>query len=409
MPGDGITEADFVFVDQFSDAKFSHPLNDSRTASVTLSMHNPIVENLTPYGQAAAVFYVAPGMDPEDGEKIIWGQCNVTDDYGAGTVTLDIQDPAIRLQHHYLRVGDVALNDPKYEWRGNVTQDGRGVWDLLQGGYMNVSAPLLGLAMKDQMASRTLLKGVERSQEIWQTILDLTGLSGGTDFDIKPTHNFTGGLDDAAVSGEDLCYATLCTYNPPFSASPPRLMRDLTSSVIFEYGGGEDNVSALTVTPLHPTTDVILVDSVQSIRTRGIAVTQRAATGDWQDWISLDEDMSKTLWTVPEEKATEHLRAYARPLAQIDLTLRPDVGVGLYYGDPDKPFGPYGDFYIGDRVTVRATRGLRSFADDYRIVQVDMEMNATRGPIQTNLTLSPLQSDITPVVETEYTTGTRQH
>jgi hypothetical protein len=406
-------ESDYVFVEQFADAQFSHPLNDSRTASVSLSMHDPIVENLRPYEQAAVLYYVRPNVDPAEAERILWGQCNVIDNYADGTVQLDIQDPAIRLQHHYLRVGDEALNDPRYQWRGLVTQDDRGIYDIVKGGYMvTVDAPLLGLAMRQRMTNRSLTKQVERGQEVWQTIKDLSELIGGPDFDLKPNHDPTGyyPTGGSIVSDEWKCYATLNAYNPAYSENTPQLMRDMTADVIFEYGQPSDNITTLAVTPMRPTTDVILVDSVQSIRTRGIAVAERHTTGDWQDWVSTGEDMHAADWAIPEERAIMHLRAYANCLPQIDLELRPDTGQDYFYGDPESPASPVvGDFYVGDLVTVRAVRGYRSFEYEYRVTQVDLGMDGSRAPITTKLTLTPKGTEIEPVVETDETVGTQQH
>lgn len=417
----GFDASAYQWLDQFSDVQYAHALSDGRTASVALSMHDPLVTDLRPYEQALLLMYVRPNVDPDQGERIFWGQCNVVDDYEAATVTLNGQDPSIRLQHQYIRVGDVALNNPRYDNKGRVSADDRGIKLIVDASYyghgtIHPNAPIIGLATRGRMNNSPELQSIERGQELWEIITTISESAGGPDFDLKPNHNAGGALPSGAVSEEGRCYAVMHIYNPPDTeltgtGGTVELARDKHAEVIFEYGQPQDNVSRITVTPEHPTNDVILVDNAQSARSRaqyGDGINQ---AGLFQDWVSQEIRTGWDTYAVLEQYAMAHLQVYGHPGMGIDAELRPDTGQDFFYGDPESPASSVvGDFYIGDRITFRAVRGNRSFEGVYRITQVELTMNGSRGPITTKLTLMPQPPGIDDfAVNTEATVSVQEH
>jgi hypothetical protein len=414
-PHAALSASDYTWIEQFSDVTFQHPLNDGRSASLALSMYDPIVTNLRPFQQAVVLLYIRPGVDPEDAERVIWGPCNVIDNYDAGTVTLNIQDPSGRLQHHYLRVGDDALNVARAEGKGQIPADDRGVATLVKAGTFGTppepGIPAMGLATRGRMANRTLIQEVERGQEVWAMITLISETVGGPDFDLKPNYNLDGSLPPSAVSVEGRCYSVLWSYNPPFSTAltGAQLQRDLSATAIFEYGQPQDNVKSITVTPQRPANDVIVVDSAQSVRTRAQYPEGMGLVGVYQDWLSPEIKAGYDPWDLIEQFAIANLNSWARPLNQVDLELRPDSGQDFFYGDPElASFGTVGDFYLGDMVTLRAVRGNRSFEGVYRIVNVELTMSGSRGPITTKLTVVPYASaSLDENVVTAETIGTQ--
>lgn len=391
-------EEAYIYATQFSDVNFQHNMNEGRTASVTLSMYDSLVGIVAPYSQALSIWYIRPGEDNR--ERIFWGTCNVIEDYAAGTVTLDGQDPSIMLQHHYLRIDDLALNNPQDNKKGNIPLDGRGIALLVSAGNPGtlplvldaVGIPLLGLTTHNHMANRAVIRlEVERGQEIWATITDIVEGVAGPDIDLKPNQGLNGGLPSGATSqgfGLGRCYAVLHSYDPWGGATV--LGRDLGAVIHFEYGLAQDNASNVRISPTRPGNDAVAVDNSQTWRVRAVADTERQITGLWQDWIMYDHRVG---WGDVEplaELAQANCKLYARPLRQCDLELRHDVGQDYFYGDPDAlGISETGDFYVGDIVTVSATKGARSVSEDYRVVGVNLSMQGTRGPIITKLTLVP--------------------
>jgi hypothetical protein len=395
----------YQWISQFSDLNFQHPINDGRTASVVLSMYDPVVASLVPYHQALAIDYLRPGVSPADAERIFWGQFNVVDDFAAGTVTLQAQDPSLRLQHHYLRLGDDALNNPHNPKQGDIHKDGRGISTLVPAGYtpLDPSIAPLGLATHNRAADRTPTLHVERGQEIWDLIQQIIDGVGTPEIDMRVNQNDDGSLPTGAVSTEGVCYSILNIYDYAFSGGT-ELRRDLKSTVIFEYNGPSDNVASAQITPTLPINDAVLVDSAQSWRSRAFDELERRAEGIFQMWDSIPNRIGWGTLDVLEEGAKVYVKTYGKALQQIELELRPDTGQDFFYGDW-RSGTVVGDFYIGDEVTVRATKGYRSLDAGYRIVAVELSMSGPRGPITTKLSLIPngLVDDIDISVESANT------
>ena len=393
--GGDIDSDDFLEPEQVFDVEVTHPLNEGRSAKASLSMEDPLVEDLRPWQQGLRIKYHRPGEVNND-EPVFWGQANVIDDFENGRVTLEAVDPSVRMQHHYVRIGDDALNDPADNQRGRIYPDYRGIDLLVDAAQAAPGYPVLGCVVEDVDSIEDTQKiDVERGQEVWQMILDICAQDTGPDFDMATK------VGPGAGPG---VYATLRLYE--------RLGSDLSTTVKFDYGDDEDwdtptndNAPSIVVTPGHPTTHVHVVDTDRSWRVTGFTPDYAEEHGMWVDWVATDWKIKDSLdVNVLKQYAKAHIKAYGIPPKQTEVRLRLDSGAVFFYGDPGWPDGnTVGDFYIGDSVKVRAKRGYREVNKKYRITQVVLSQPGARGPMQTQLTLIPSDVDIDVTLDVDET------
>lgn len=406
-----IAEEDTVLVEQFLDLQVTHQLNEPRTGRVVLSIHDPIVADLQPFAQAVWIGYKRPLETLA--EALLYGQCNVITDYEAQTVTLDIQDPALRLRRHYIRRGDEALNiDPN---RGTLPAHAYSISTILDAAR-NIPAqqdrgvPVLGLA--DAHGYYTTLDiedaapiNFERGQECWDLIQQIVRSVSGPDFDMFPRWFFP----------TEGAYAYLWTYDP---ADPPPdltgspLARDLDPAdpddlapgeVVFDYGLGQDNLVALVEEPGIPTTHAHFLDEPAVYRETAADADSSYEVGIFVDWISVGFALPRPTRETPVAStsplralADAHVKAYGRPPKHLTATLRPDDALGFHYGHPEwgnsVPFGTEylgGEWYIGDYVRVRAERGERSVNTLNRITTVKFKYDLEKDLVLVDIELIP--------------------
>jgi hypothetical protein len=292
-------------------------------------MFDPIVASLQPYQKALLVVYHRPGDDV--GEPVFYGQANVEEDYGQATVTLNAQDPSLRMQHHYIRIGDSGMTI-SHGTKADLTPDPNGILKVLDAAQV-AAGPKLGMELRNiDAASRGgHYIRVERGQELWAILQLLVENELGPDIDVCPV--FIRGGSDALYAYID-CYQDMGT--------------DRSSSVTFEYGMPQDNATSVQVTPSHPTTYVHVIDNRARWRASGSAGAQVAQTGIFIDWIVSDGEVADEDTEVLTEIARAHLQAYARPLKTTTVTLRSDVGQDYFYGHPEWDGSAVGNFYVGD-------------------------------------------------------------
>ncbi len=410
---DGLTtieEEDTTLVTQFLDLEVTHQLNEPRTGRVVLSIHDPIVATLEPFEQAVWIGYKRPLETLS--EAIIYGQCNVVTDYEAATVTLDIQDPAWRLRHHYIRRGDVALNIDNN--RGSLPDHGYSVETIVDAAR-NIQAqqdrgvPALALDVQEVDLDDPGPDDVgpinfERGQECWALIEQIIRGVGGPDLDICPAWFFP-----------VQWVGTLKLYQP---ADPPpdgphvdALARDLdpadpddpgAGEVIFDYGIGQDNLVGLVEEPGRPTTHAHVLDEPAAYRETSADADSSYRVGILVDWIGAGYAVQRPTRTVPadtrplRELADAHVKAYGRPPKHLTATLRPDDALGFHYGHPGWTAAAPGEveviggeWYIGDYVRVRGVRGERSVSTLNRITKVDFKYDLQTDLVQVNVELVP--------------------
>lgn len=405
-----IPEVDTTVVEQFADVEVSMAINEGRTGRVTLSMHDPIVQDLAPFQQAVWIGFKRP--DEELAECVLWGQANVTEDFDAETITLEIADPVFKAQHHYIGRHDVRINGAPPEdllnidlHRGALAMHAWSISDVINAArnlpeQQDRGVPVLGLAelmMSDFGGTPAYATAdeperrfeFERGQEVWALIKQIITDINGPDADLPPYFAYTFPLTYA--------YAALACYDPPTDPESPgaaELGRNLDPAdpdapaegdVIFELGQGVDNLVNVTVTPERPTTHCHVVDRDKVYRETSADAEASADTGIFVDWIEVDYALplpppNSTAGrfrggpavdtSLLRARADVQIKMLGRPPKQFTCTMRPSDALTYQFGHPDWAAitgGEGGHWYLGDYVRVRATRGYRAFTTLARV------------------------------------------
>lgn len=406
--------ADTTLVTQYSDLEVNHALNEGRTGKVVLSTDDPtpvagsivagsLVASLEPFAQALWIGYVRPGNTVA--EAIIYGQCNVTTDYDAGTVTLDVADPLQRCQHHYIRRGDAALNLDAN--RGEVAANASSIDTILDAArntpeQQTRGVPVLGMSFFEYGAhvdDVTALIQFERGQECADLIAQIWRSATGPDVDIT-----------AAWSFPAWYYAEVDCWDSPTDPEAPgdaELGRNLdpadpdapaAGEVVFDYGLVNDNLIQLVEAPGRPTTHNHVVDADKAYRVTSADADSSAAVGVWVDWTEANFKVPRPTQASPtpdlsvlQALADQRIKAYGVPPKFFTCTPRPDDAQARHYGhrywDLDTP----GDWYVGDYVRARARSrlGYRAFSTLARITAVKFSMPGSNGLPQVDVSMIP--------------------
>ncbi len=401
---------DTTLVTQYLDLEVTHELSEPRSGRVVLSIHDPIVATLEPWAQAVWIGYRRPRETLA--EAILWGQCNVVTDYEAQTVTLDIQDPALRCRRHFIRIGDEALNLD--DNRGTLPSHAYSISTILDAArnipvQQDRGVPVLGIADYHDYYTLDIDDAdplnFERGQECWGLIEQIVRDVRGPDFDMHPMWFFpsTG------------YYCRLWTYDPadpPPAVTGTMLARDLDPAdpdnpgigeVIFDYGTGLDNVKGLVEEPNLPTTHAHVLDEPAAYRETSADADSSYDVGIFVDWIATGFAIQRPTRAAPVANtgrlrgtADAHIKAYGRPAKHLTITLDPDDAQQFHYGHPEwgsavpsgvEWFG--GDWYIGDYVRVRGVRGHRSVNTLNRITKASFKYDLDADLVKINVELIP--------------------
>lgn len=376
-PDDVLNEADFLVPTQFADVGVHHILNGFKTAEVTLSMEDPVVEGLEPREFALRILY------ENRLEPVFWGPCNINDDYENGKCILNAQDPSFRLLHHYLRRGDDAINGTPAVDKGTITPDARGIIEVIAaadnyGDQITRNDPSLGvfvyLSGSKYSTERDLPIIVERGQECWQVITNISKHDVGPDIDMETP--FDGSL---------YFYTNLATYDD--------LGRDLTADITWNYG---PQLPGVNIEPGRATTHAHVLSRDAKFRRTAGSVNASNKVGPHVDWIPTDLEFPDGDDAALQAKANDVVKAYAYAPKFLSIRQRPDAVLVDNYGNPSfiAPGGTKpSTYYIGDRITVAATRGYRSFNGPARIIEVHLKQSGPRGLVTTELKLVPTVGD----------------
>ncbi len=405
--------ADTTLVTQFSDVDVSAgEINEPRTGRVVLSIHDPVVADLEPFAQAVWVGFKRPAETIA--ETVLYGQCNVITDYAAETVTLEIQDPTLRMQHHYIRRGDEALNVDRN--RGRVGANRAGLVLVLAAArntdeQQDREVPALALTCEDfggpGVVDSTSEIEFERGQECWDMALQIARAVNGQDLDVAPWRAWAfplrlyGGITmwDPPTDPDDPGVGELGRNRDPADPDDPQ-----PGEIVLDFGMGRDNLESLVETPGLPTTHAHVLDAQGAYRETSADADSSAEVGIFVDWIATDYALQRSTPTTTVDTAPllalaeAHIRAYGRPPKFFTCTLRPADAPGMYqWGHPFWAEAPAiieaegigGDFYVGDYVRARATRGQRSFSTLARITGIRLKQDGSNGLPYAELTLIP--------------------
>ncbi|MGZ6587112.1 MAG: hypothetical protein ACXVHX_22715 [Solirubrobacteraceae bacterium] len=372
----GLWYPDATSVDYFGriadpiDGEVTIPLNDSRQAEVTVSLHDPMVTSLIghTYARCLRAYY--------RGRLVFWGPVKIADvDMEAETVKFTAVDPSLRMISHYLRRGDLngALSASNND-QGTVSIDHIGL-RLLRDAANNIpeqparGVPDLGLidGANDFVAAPTDLMGVHRGDQVWNAMLQLCA-SLGPDFELEPIQDTAG------------AYAKLNTYRQQGQA------REAT--VKWHYGTGYDNLAGLSFTEgTKYITHAHVLDRALIYRVTVAEIDESALTGPYVEWDATDYDATG----VPEADAERVLRAYGTdvidaygsPLVTCELKLPVETGA-------DDEYHYLEDYAIGDTVEVAGRVGaIELRAGVHRITQVRLVQSGPENSVAPEVTVVP--------------------
>ncbi len=329
--------------------------NGSRTADVTVSMFDPIVQYLVgkPYARFLKVYY--------RDQLVFWGPAKLmVGDMAAGTLRISAMCPSLRMIYHQLRRGDLigapieldAGNDDK----GAVTVDHVGL-RILRDAALNTAGqtargvPDLGVTngTNTYTADPDSRLGVTRGDQVWNTIVQLSE-SLGPDFELEP-HETTVGT-----------YAKLNTFASQGT--------DISDTVAYHYGTGHQNLENLTfsdgtkyITHAH----VLTRDLTHRVTSSN--PESSAETGPYVSWDATDYDghdaSDADVEAVLSAYGLDIIKAYSRPLIGLDLTLPIEGASDYRYGT---------DYNMGDIIGVAGRQGYVDLEEaPYRINAIALQ------------------------------------
>lgn len=350
----------------------------SRTADVTVSMFDPIVHHIV--GKPYARFLKVYNRD----DLVFWGPAKLLiGDMAAGTLRISAICPSLRMIYHQLRRGDLAdapieLNAGNDD-KGAVTVDHIGL-RILRDAALNTAGqtargvPDLGVIDGSNTfpADPDSRMGVTRGDQVWNTILQLSE-SLGPDFDLEPIEDTIG------------AYAQLNTYaaGPPHppgwigSALPQGT--DRRGTVAFHFGMGHQNLENVQFSDgTRYITHAHVLSRDLEYRFTASNPEASAETGPYVQWDATDFDAHDIDPAVVEDVLIAYgvdiIKAYSRPLIELDLTLPIEDASDLWVGR---------DYDLGDLVGVAGRQGYVELEEAaYRINAITLQQASADNAVR---------------------------
>lgn len=311
-------------------------------------------------------------------------------------VTVSARDPSVRLQSFQIGAradgaGIPGFNNGSFGW--TAVDQSEMMARLMEhasptAGELAVGVPGHGIVRGTLPTSKTRDRVYEPGKQIWECWTQLAGVVDGVDFDLR------------ALDQSDGSYVALDTYYPMMGS-------DKSSTVIFHYGWGLENVVDCDIEPagdivknrsihvgqldeltqIQPTSGVI--DRTESVQIHGI----------YSDYVGESDVVSSVTLG---EHALGTVTTYGFPPFFITMTPAQDDGSGYQinssgvleilprrYGSPPV-LGPGADYWLGDIVSVVVRDG-PAFDFDLlaRVIEITLS-NAPSGAVQAELKLAPV-------------------
>lgn len=300
-----------------------------RSAQVAVSLESPVAAALEPFESVLKVFL---GADP-----IFAGICTLP----------RFNDPERFVQ---IAAADpsVALEAPL---RGFATQTGADQSEIVARliehvdthRYSTSLVPSHGIIRGSLPASVNRDRSYLDGKQAWEAIQEMAAVIGAVDFELEP------------VDRSDGVLCELNTYHP-------RQGTDKTGSVVFEYGFGQHTATGFVFEPGGGEIVNQVVFAGRPDDTTGVADAWLAYQPESQARYGLHErfalDADVTVVQTMREHAEEVVAARAFPAKFFSFLAAPEEGAipdrdAVAYGVPPV-FGPTGDYWIGDEITVVA-------------------------------------------------------
>lgn len=348
---------------QITQAKVRIPKRGSREAELTINLHSTdlatVYDNaednkLRPYKHFLYMEW--------RGHPVFWGPIVTKEiDFEERSLTLRARDQSIRLEHHFYRLGDEALNHPTDPTKGFLLVGTEGLRVSVEAGEL--PSAFAGFALGIEMGTDTFGPGVneiiiERSQEVWRTMVELTERTDGPLFELVP----------ADVDTSPTRLATLNSFGQIRDNHTNPLTADYVS---LDYNTGNHNLRNIRPTEGGKLlTFATVVSEDLDFRVNVIANDQMNEFGQYVHWEAVDFNVAnigeadELLGAV----GAAYLNAYAQPLTNLDLELRRDDEVGatnqFYYIE---------DFKVADLIHISGTEADETVSGNYQIEEVSLE------------------------------------
>jgi hypothetical protein len=432
----------------FSELQVEVPLNDSRTASFTISVYDDAAYHLI--ARPLDSFWAARrGVDAGDvrggpGDTLVkiiyrsalvfFGPIISTEASGsAGTIVVNAHDPTIWLKNHYHRYGDDVVPSVSNEGESGYQNDGRGIWRMLNSTHISeeleadhVKHPgiLRGADTSTHFmyvvtdGGTTVIEGdgprptnihkpedgdgvwrtMKRGDNVWDGITNLMTAVEGFDVSFEPIdeqHQPPDLLDD----WEEGYFAAVYTYENQ-GTDRTAISPDVTvpERVVFNFGFGLDNLEDFSFAPdltVVRNYMVYVKEGGQSSEEDTEAKALAQLPGSWvrygimQGWESSGSAEDTQAVLMGKAKATVSAFGYIPPA--FTITPKNDVDVGKFFGE---------DFFIGDQVSAQAKKGwLTTPMLHGRIVRVTLTQEDAARNCKTAIEVSPNNVDPTDITE----------
>lgn len=386
----GFTPATVVAtLTQVTGVKIKIPKRGQREAEFTVNLNS---------AELAAIYSSPGGFTTHSkflhvkwrGFNVFWGPIlDKSVDFEAETITLRCRDQGARLEAHYFRIGDTAMNHPTDSSKGYVPVDSDGLGLALEAGEVPAASEYIPLGIRlgtinftDQPTVEVL---IERGQEVWRTMTELTERTDGPLFEIEP-------LDETDVSGD---FAKLNVFG--------QVRNDVSATIQFEYNTGFNNLRNVKwnkggklLSHVHTLTQ----DNEWRVTAASVATGEEA--GVWIQWEQVDFNVRGAAEALAGLGAIGEalLDAYGRTLNAIELVLRRDDEIGA-----TSQFYYMTDFKVSDLVHVEAVKASEVIAGNYQVEEVRLEQASDgTGEVQQFVDVVPfVAGDFTYIYNTDQT------
>ncbi len=365
---DGLEPVRIHRLTQFWDGEVEIPLDDMRSARVTISVYDPACLDVLPLERFLHVRY--------QGSVIFWGP--ITDpewDLTNGRVTINALGPEYRLVKHFVRVGDVIGGETVTEEEEVPTGlNAADMYDFVLCGFNTAGqttrgVPDLGIGFGTSSDnSSTSHITTQRGDQCFYKIVEIADSALGPDFEFVPQEIDQGN------------YALFTAHD--------RQGTDRTATVKFHYGWGLDNLDGWSSRPSGSSVVTHRHTVSADGHHRGTAAAEgpSARFGPYVEWDTIEgnptgvDDGAKN--AVLAEIGRGTVVAYGEPPEFLDLTLKVAV---------DSVLAPkYGvDYNVGDVVECVAHKGAYRKKLEARITKVTLTQTSSLLSTQPALELVP--------------------
>lgn len=356
------------------------PVNDSRTAKLSLSIYHPACKFVRPLDRLVKIYYGPWILFHGIMLKPIWSGKQ-------GIVEVNCHDTTLRLKHRYNRFGNEPVDK-------GYPMDGRGLRMLVESGVpiepqLDRDVPNVGILWGTDTYPQQGPKPVtsppaagdgywgraERGSNVWDTIQNLLQIQGAPEVEFEPID-----ADFPAVGG---------VWNPGDMAQmhiAPRIGSDKTGQVFFQHNFGQGNADDFVY---EPDGDVVRNYWVEvnpggernRADTKNKALSHDGASwkkyGIYGGWESAQQTYTKEGL---QQRANAYVGAYAYPPDFFSVTPRSEgTNVPAFLKT----------YKVGDTIRAATRKGYLNKDLQGRIIKATIKQRDTSGGAQMTLDCVP--------------------